>query len=422
MTATSELADWLRHIQQVHFRSIDLALDRVRRVGHVLRLARPATVITVAGTNGKGSMVAFLEAMLIAAGRRVGTYTSPHLVRYNERVRIAGEPVTDAALCGAFGRVERARRAIPLTYFEFGTLAALDLFQRETLDVALLEVGMGGRLDAVNMVDSDVAVITSIGIDHVQWLGPDRERIGAEKAGVMRRDRWCVCGDRSPPASIAAAARARGARLYQLGRDFDFERQQNGCWSWWGRDGVAFDDLPPPALPGDVQFANAAGALAALSRLAKPVPPAALYAGLGSAQLPGRLQSFGQAPQVILDVAHNPDAVAQLVALLTAQPVAGRTLAVFAMLRDKDIVQTVGQLAPLIDAWHVGGIVDERGADGASTAAMVTPLVSVPVTPYATAADAFQGARLAAAAADRIVVFGSFHTVGDIIPLLSQDE
>ena len=390
------------------------ALDR-------LKLRRPGyRVITVTGTNGKGSAVAMLEACLRAAGYRVGTYTSPHLIKYNERVRVDGVDATDAALCAAFERIESVRGEIPLTYFEFGTLAAFDQFARANIDVAVLEVGLGGRLDAVNAIDADAAMVTSIGIDHVQWLGDTRAAIGREKAGVFRKDRPAICADPAPPASIAEVARKTGARLYQRNRDFSVERGEMG---WTLRAGsVVRAGLPTPALRGDYQLDNAAGALMVFETLwdVLPVSQGHIREGLLAAVVPGRFQVLPGLPVRVLDVAHNPDAVRVLARTLTQQAVTGRTLAVFGMLRDKDIVGAVRSMQDIVDAWYVTalGQQTERGATAEEvTQAIAQAGLNKPVTPFNDARAAYAAARRDAGPADRIVVFGSFYMVGDILSL-----
>jgi len=394
-----------------------------------MRLRRPRfRVLTVAGTNGKGSTVALLEAILRAAGYKTGAYTSPHLIRYNERVRVNGMDATNAALCAAFERIEFVRGDIPLTYFEFGTLAALDQFTRAGIDVAVLEVGMGGRLDAVNAIDADAAVVTSIGIDHVQWLGDTREAIGREKAGVFRRDRPAVCADPDPPASIAEVAQTVGARLYRRDKDFFVEPgegdfQLASGWTFRSPNGLRAG-LPPPALRGDYQLDNAAGALMLLETVADilPVSQPHVRQGLVSAALAGRFQVLPGVPLRVFDVAHNPDAVRRLAGTLAQQPVAGRTLAVFGMLRDKDIAGAARAMRGRVDAWYVTALgASERGATADEVAqALAAAGVTEPVARFPDARAAYAAARRDAAPVDRLVVFGSFYMVGDILSLPSS--
>ena len=350
---TRNLTEWLAYQERVNVHSIELGLDRVREVWQRMGAPAPAKrVITVGGTNGKGSTVALLEAMLAAAGLRVGAFTSPHLLDYNERVRIGGANADDAALIASFERIEAARGGIPLTYFEFGTLAALDLFARENIDVAVLEVGLGGRLDAVNIIDADVAVITTVDLDHMAWLGPDRDSIGREKAGIARAGRTAIVGGLMPPAGLLDALAERGASVERAGIDFQVERHADG-WRWRHVDGTAME-LPDPALAAPVQFANAAAAVAALHALWRgeqtmtpSVSFAAICAGLHDVRAPARLQTLGGAPELIVDVGHNPQAARALADWLDMQP-AGRTHAVYGALTDKDVAGVIGALGTRI--------------------------------------------------------------------------
>jgi len=411
------LGDWLAWIEKLHPRTIELGLERVAAVLERMGLRHPPfTVLTVGGTNGKGSTVALCDAMLRAAGYRVGAYTSPHLIRYNERVRVDGVMATDAELTAAFERIEASRGQTPLTYFEYGTLAALDVLREKDVDIAVLEVGMGGRLDAVNAVDPVAAVVTSIGIDHTAWLGPDRESIGREKAGIFRENVPAVCGDADPPRSLLDAAREVGARLYLLGRDFEAEPATNG---WNFRFGARVrTGLPYPRLRGAHQLRNAAAALAALETLTDrfPVTQAHIREGLVTAFVPGRFQVLPGAPTVVLDVAHNVEAARALAETLRQHRVAGRTLAVFGMLIDKPIAEVAAVMRPLIDEWHVAVLDGARAATAEqSVQALKQGGVDRPVACHAGAHAAFEAARHAAGAGDRIVVFGSFYTVGGIL-------
>lgn len=374
-------------------------------------------VITVGGTNGKGSSVAYLESMLLAQPYRVCTYTSPHLLRYNERIRVNGHAVADEPLCAAFEAIERVRGDVSLTYFEFGTLAALWLFRAERPDVIILEVGLGGRLDAVNLVDADVALIVSIGIDHTDWLGPDRESIGREKAGIFREGRPAVCGDPAPPASILQHAEALGLRLDCIGRDFRAERSPDtNEWNWAGRD-ERLDRLPLPGLVGQAQLNNAASSIAALRRLSGrlPVSPDAIREGLVKAFLPGRFQVLpGQIP-VILDVAHNAEACAALADNLSAQPCTGRTLAVFGMLRDKPAREVARVMDAHVHAWYLAELECAGRGQSAESLAQRMGKLQAAVTCHPDVAAAFTAARRQAVTGDRIVVFGSFHTVEAVL-------
>jgi dihydrofolate synthase/folylpolyglutamate synthase len=401
----------------LHPRTIELGLERVHAVLDSLQLRRPPfAVLTVAGTNGKGSTCAILEACLRAGGYRVGLYTSPHLVRYNERVRVNGLEASDAALCAAFERVEHARGTVPLTYFEFGTLAAFVQFVQAGVDVAVLEVGMGGRLDAVNGVDADCSIVTSVDIDHVHWLGTTREAIGREKAGVFRAGRPAICGDPDPPASLLRHAGDIGARLCRIQHDFSFETAVAG-WAF-KMDGRVRAGLPFPRLRGDHQLNNAASALAALEAVSGrfPLSQAMLREGLTSAFVAGRFQVLPGSPLRVLDVAHNPQAARVLAATLAQQKVAGRTLAVFGMLKDKDIASVARAMAAGVDGWYLATLGGERGATAAELAdALRAAGVTAPVALFDSASSAYDAARKAAAPDDRIVVFGSFYMVGDII-------
>lgn len=377
-----------------------------------MRLNRPPfRIITVGGTNGKGSTVAMLEAVLLAAGYRVGSYTSPHLLRYNERIKVQGMAVTDEMICQAFDRIDSGRSDVSLTYFEFGTLAAIDIFHKAALDVALLEVGLGGRLDAVNSLDADVAVITTVDIDHARWLGPDRETIGFEKAGIFRPHRPAVYGDLDPPTSLEAHAVKLSAPLYRLSRDFHYE-VTNGSWFWWS-GATRSIDLPRPRLSGDHQYQNAATALMALKLMAEPLPVTgnAIHRGLTSVRLPGRFQRLPGEVERFFDVAHNPQGAKVLAHALGQTPCGGRTLAVFGMLADKDMAGVVTKLQETVDIWYVGGLEGERGLSGESLAEEMGSAITSTVNAYPTIAEAYRGALEAAQSGDRVLVFGSFHTV-----------
>lgn len=409
------LDEWLAHLEQLHPKTIELGLDRVRAVQAELQLAFAVPVIMVGGTNGKGSTCAMLEATLLAAGYRVGLYTSPHLIRYNERVRINGRMVDDDALCAAFAAVEAARGTVALTYFEFGTLAAAWLFRREQVEVVILEVGLGGRLDAVNVFEPDVSIVTTVDLDHQDYLGDTREQIGFEKAGIYRADKPAICAELAPPASLVAYAQAIGAGFLCLGQAFFVEREAQS-WTYRGSGGVRAG-LPYPALRGAHQLANAAAAIAALDALRQrlPVSQAQLRAGLLSARPPARFQVFPGRPQVIIDVAHNPQAARILADNLRALPCAGRTLAVLGMLRDKDIEAVVTSVAACIDEWIVAGLPGVRGLSGEELAQRLlqTGISAPSVCP--TVADAYALACRQAGENDRICVFGSFHTVADVL-------
>ncbi|MGE5623970.1 MAG: bifunctional tetrahydrofolate synthase/dihydrofolate synthase [Bacillota bacterium] len=411
------LQEWLAWQERLHPNAIDLGLERVRRVLRNLGLARPAfPLLTVGGTNGKGSCVAYLESMLRAAGYRTGAYTSPHLLRYNERVRVDGEEATDGEFCESFERVDRARGDISLTYFEFGTLAALDIFTRRGVKVAVLEVGMGGRLDAVNAVDPEGALVASVSLDHQEWLGPDRESIGFEKAGIYRGGKPAVCGDRVPPAALLKQAADIHADLRLLGRDFDCTLEED-AWNWRGPEG-ALRSLPPPALPGRIQYDNAASAIALLKSVAMglPVPEAAIREGLRSVRLTARFQRIPGEVETLLDVAHNPDAARVLAANLQSDPARGRTLGVMGMFKDKAVEEVAEALAPCLDRWYLAGLEGPRGQDAGQLAARVLSRVPrAALQEFPAVPAAYAAARREARLGDRIVVFGSFQTVGSVL-------
>ncbi len=410
------LDDWLARIERLHHRPIDLSLDRVRAVADRLDIDFECPVFVVGGTNGKGSTCAMLESMLRAAGYRVGLYTSPHLLRFNERALVAGRPVSDEALIEQFEVVESARGDRSLTYFEFTTLAILRLFAREKLDAAVLEVGLGGRLDAVNIVDADCAIVTSIDIDHVEYLGPTREQIGFEKAHIYRRDRAAICSDPQPPQSLLDVSDAIGADLWRFGRDFNYhgDRQQ---WAYGGRL-QRRSGLPYPALRGANQLLNAAGALAALEAIGArlPVSQQAVRQGMLKVEIGGRFQVLPGRPAVILDVAHNPHAVAVLAQNLDNMGFYPQTHAVFGMLRDKDVAGVIDKAASRIDHWYLGGTPGVRGLSSAEVANCLRQRHSgAHALEFDTITAAFDAAQAAAASDDRIVVFGSFLTVAEVM-------
>ena len=416
MTAANPLAGWLARLESRHPKAIDLGLERVNAVRLRLGLEPDFPLITVGGTNGKGSVCAYLEAILAAAGYRVGVYTSPHLLRYNERVRIGQSEVDDAALVEAFEAVEAARGDISLTYFEHGSLAAMWLFMRQEVQAAVLEVGLGGRLDAVNIWDADCAVVASVDLDHQDYLGPDREAIGREKAGIFRSGQPAVCGDRTPPHSLLARATEVGAELLRLGHELEIEA---GAGEWSCRIGaVTLSALPYPGMPGDHQMDNAAAALAALwsLRTRLPVSEAAIRAGLVQARQPGRFQVIAERPRRILDVAHNPHAARALAENLRRVAGVGTVHAVFAMLSDKDIAGVIAALRDVIGHWHVAGLDLPRGADAASLTALLQQ-VGVEYSVYPDVETAWSGACEAGGAADTIAAFGSFYTVAKIMAL-----
>jgi len=412
------LQDWLAHCERLHPQAIALGLERVRTVAQRLRLRFECPVITVAGTNGKGSTCAMLEAIALQAGWRTGVYTSPHLVHFEERCRVKGQPVSADALVPHFERVEAARQDVQLTYFEFTTLAILDLMAASGLDVAVLEVGLGGRLDAVNVVDADCAVITSIDLDHQEFLGPDREAIGREKAGILRPGRPAVVSDPVPPDSVIQHAQAIGADLWLLGRDHQFSGDQRQ-WSWSGR-GRRYSGLGYPALRGANQLVNASGVLAALTALRErlPVTAQAIRNGLAMVDLPGRFQIVPGQPTLVLDVAHNPHSAAALAANLDAMGFYPTTHAVFGAMGDKDLQAMLRRMDPLVDRWYFTELPTARAASAASLQALwqgLTRRKDASSSLHATPAEALRNAMAAADPTDRILVFGSFYTVGGVL-------
>jgi len=411
------LDEWLSWQEGLHPSEIDLGLDRVRTVlcelGHQ-QLNCP--VISVAGTNGKGSSVAMLEAIYLAAGYRVGAYTSPHLLSYNERVHLNGEPVTDQLLCDAFEDIDQARADTSLTYFEFGTLAAIEIFAQANLDVVIMEVGLGGRLDATNVLDADVALITSIDLDHADWLGNDREVIAREKAGIMRAGRSAVCGDANPPASLQQVANEVGAQLYQSGRDFSF-LDQSVQWRWLCGERVR-DALPEPALRGAFQKANAAAVLMVVELLAErlPLSQSHIREGLANVTVPGRFQVLPGDVPLILDVAHNPQAARALAANLSAWPMPGKVYAVTAMMADKDIGGIMAVMAGVVDHWCLASVDLPRAATAEQLAATLDETVSG--AEYELCASVNKALAVLEGLIqpnDRVVVFGSFYTVAQVM-------
>ena len=424
-TSFPTLDAWLAYCERLHPKNIALGLDRVREVAQRLALKFDCPVITVAGTNGKGSTCAMLEAVALQSGFRPGVYTSPHLVHFEERCRVGGEIVKAAELMAQFEAVEQARvqgSEVALTYFEFTTLAILRLMSQSRLDVAILEVGLGGRLDATNVIDADCAVITSIDIDHVEFLGPDRESIGREKAGIMRPGRPVIVSDPMPPQSVLDHAQAIGADLWRFGQDFNFsgDKQQ---WGWAGR-GRRYAGLSYPALRGANQLVNASGVLAALEavRAQLPVTAQAVRTGLAMVELPGRFQIIPGQPTLVLDVAHNPHSVAALTANLDAMGYFPCTHAVFGAMHDKDLAPMLAKVAPLIDRWYLTDLPTPRAESAAALREKIEGLQrdaglrrDAVLSTHGSPQQALDAAVAAADPADRIVVFGSFYTVGGVL-------
>ena len=430
----SALSDWLVYLETKHPKAIELGLERVAKVKQRLGLNPTFPVIVVGGTNGKGSVCAMLESILHAAGYRVGCYTSPHLLDYNERVRIGQRQASDAELCAAFERVEQARTVPPLqkmyvglrgneelseislTYFEFGTLAAMQCFIDQAVEVAILEVGLGGRLDAVNVFDHDYAVVTSIDLDHMEYLGDTREQIAFEKAGIFRAGKVAVFGDRDVPIAIRTQAQHVGAQLWCLGEQFSFTAGSQQ-WNYHGMSSTR-SALPYPALRGAFQLHNASAALAALDALKNrlPVSMAAVRRGLVEVVLPGRFQVVPGRPMLILDVAHNPQAARSLAQNLADLPPCHKTFAVFAMLKDKDMASVARTLKGQVDVWLVAGIAAPRGATATELSRMLyAEGVKNAVLTFVTVTDALQHACNEAVENDRIIAFGSFYTVAEVM-------
>ncbi len=417
-----DLDRWLEHIQSQHSRTIDLTLDRVRQVWQALGCPQPEFNVVVAGTNGKGSSISILESVFACTGKRTGAYTSPHLVRFNERIRINRSEATDDEICHAFRTIEAARGGVPLTYFEYGTLCALLVFSRKNVEVGLLEVGMGGRLDAVNMVESDIVLITSIGIDHEQWLGSDREKIGAEKAGVIRENGVVVCADPEIPGSILRTASERNATLLVADVDYGIRRSGN-AFDWESRHAVIpaswrrLENMHVP-YPGDHQFSNLGGSIAVVCATVDKVGTTRedLQRGLRQARIAARCQVIRETPCVVVDVAHNRDSAVQLSRFLEARPCRGRTVAVFGVLADKVLDRIVLPLERLTDHWYLATLGGDRGQTAKNLGARLDRVLDNPLwSVHGSPARAYARALLEAGNEDRIVIFGSFQTVGDIM-------
>lgn len=414
------LEDWLERIEVLHPKKIDLSLERVKRVLEALDLEQPPySVLTVGGTNGKGSCVALLESIYGRAGYRVGSYTSPHLWRFNERIRIDGSEATDAEIVAAFEEIDRARGATTLSYFEYATVAACLCFTHRKVELAVLEVGLGGRLDAVNALDAQLALIASVDLDHQNWLGATREAIGREKAGIMRARRPVIVADRDPPASVIEHAASIEAVLLRLGSDFDLVRHEDGSWDYRGRTRV-LPRLPQPALRGGAQYGNAAASLAAVEAMQSelPVDERVLGPALTSVRLAGRLERVAvEGVEWLFDVAHNPAAAAVLATELATSPVAGRTLAVVGLMADKDVRGVLGPLAGVVDEWVVTRAASERACAPDELLAVLGEIGAR----QARASEQRNVTEIVARTArpgDRVVVFGSFHVVGPVMAAL----
>lgn len=418
------LAAWLAWQEALHVSTIDLGLERIAQVAARMQLLKPDfPIITVAGTNGKGSTVALLTSILQSAGYQVGSYTSPHILRYNERITLNSLAVEDDLLVKAFTAIEQAREQVSLSYFEFGTLAALWIFVETKVDVAVLEVGLGGRLDATNLWDADAAIITAIGIDHVEWLGDNREVIGREKAGIARVDKPLVCGDPNPPQSIREVAQEKGAKLLQWGEDFVVESVTNEGFSVRLNSTATgieqtWQQLPHPSLQGHVQLNNAACAVVALHCLAKRLPRIdglALQKGIHNATIAGRLQKLQNQPDVWLDVAHNPHAAENLANWLENNPIPGKTYVIFSILADKDIAGVIQALQDKVDEWHLFPLDSPRAA---SLSTLESAFVSASLHNFQVYSDihhAWKTVTLHTASIDRVVIFGSFLVVSQAL-------
>lgn len=422
MSKPTTLREWLAYIEALHPKSIAMGLDRVAIVAQRLGLTPNFKVITVAGTNGKGSTCAMLTQIYTDAGYRVGTYTSPHLMHYHERVKINNQPATDEALCAAFLAIENARAEIELTYFEIATLAAVWYFMQAHLEVVILEVGLGGRLDAVNLFDADCALVTNVDFDHMEYLGDTRELIGAEKAGVYRQQQISICGDANPPQSLLDYAQQVGTSLKLVNVDYQVLSQEGG---WVYQDAQGLLKLPTLALIGEFQVHNAASVIYAVRALNAqlPVSLAQMLVALTKVQLVGRFQYLHRTPDVIVDVAHNPHAACSLKQNIQLMKAGGRVVAVFSMLADKDIAGVIDILKASIDEWHIAPIEHPRAAQLVQIKAMLAEQgVTQPIFAYHTLEVAMQAACEKVAKNDKIIAFGSFFTVADILAFWQKSK
>lgn len=419
---------WVDYIQTLHAREIDMSLERVRKV--YLKLCPggpPFRVISVAGTNGKGSTSEILASIYRQAGFRAAKFTSPHLQRFNERFSVDGVDADDAELIAAFETVEQARENVPITYFEYGLLLALSLFQQQGVDLAIMEVGLGGRLDAVNVLDADAALVTSIALDHTDWLGDSLDQIAYEKSGIARGGRPCVIGVREPQKSMLGHMQSIGAQTSIVGRDFDFIHHADDTWGYqsgdWNIDGLAL-----PFSQGGVQLSNASVAIRCIQTLSErlPVTESAIRQGLASATLTGRCQLLSRSPEIVLDVSHNEASLARLTQFIHSLQVSGRVVAVCGMLKDKEIAASLAQIAPIVSDWHLISINAERGSEAeqvlSELQSVVPSLNQESVQLYNDASTAYRSARATLTADDCLVVFGSFYVVGDILGSLKHNQ
>ncbi len=414
----NHLEEWLDWQETLHSKKIELGLERIAEVANKLGATNTNyKTIVVAGTNGKGSIVSMLASIYHNAGYRVGAYTSPHLIQYNERIRIDQQNIDDATLCNAFNEVDLARGDTSLSYFEFGTLAAMQIFSQSQLDVAIYEVGLGGRLDAVNILDSDIAIVSSIGIDHVKWLGSTRESIGYEKAGVFRSNHSAICGDVEPPDSLINYASELGTELLLINQHFSYEKQEHNCWSFKSEP-LNWDELPMPSLYGDIQLGNAATALMALSCMDEklPITRECVDRGLVNINLPGRFQRIQGNCEIILDVAHNLDSAKALVHNLRGLEPVTKTIAVFAVLADKDVCGIIECVGGLFDEWHISQLSSERALEVDTLKKQLNNCChDCVIYSYDSISKAYRAVKKDADENVRIVVFGSFLTVAEVL-------
>jgi len=412
------LKDWLGYIESIHPSTIDLTLERIKVVVERLNLDISFSIITVGGTNGKGSTCAILESIYKEAGYKVGCYTSPHFLHFNERIKIQANPVSDDLICEAFTKIESIRKEISLTYFEYGTIAAMIIFADADLDIAILEVGLGGRLDAVNVFDSDCAIVTSIDLDHMDYLGHTREAIGFEKAGIYRANKIAICGDFDPPQSLIKYCESIHAELKMIGKDFAYEAHHDSFD--FSIESSFVMNIILPKLQGDFQLANASSALMAVKIMEDQLPltETSIQQGIASALLPGRFQEVKINPSLILDVAHNPHAAKSLRDNLRTHIVSGKTIAVFSILRDKDILGVVAAVSLDIDAWYIAEIENERAANIDTICKAIQKVnPSAHIVTFKNIQEAYQFASNEVERNDRIIAFGSFYTVADIMKL-----
>jgi len=414
------LTDWLGYIESIHPSTIDLTLERIKIVIERLNLDISFPILTVGGTNGKGSTCSILESIYREAGYKVACYTSPHFLNFNERIKIQTLAVSDEVICEAFSRIESAREGVTLTYFEYGTIAAMIIFSEAHVDVAILEVGLGGRLDAVNVFDADCAIVTTVDLDHMDYLGHTREAIGFEKAGIYRTEKTSICGDFDPPQSLIKHAELIHADLKIIGKDFGYEAHHDSFD--FLIDSTFVMNLPLPKLQGDFQLANATNALMAVKAMEDKLPltEISIQKGITLTLLPGRFQEVKKMPSLILDVAHNPQAARSLSHNLKTHVVPGKTIAVFSILKDKDIFGVINELNLDIDDWFIAEIQNERAASIENISNTIQKInLSAHIEAFKNIQEAYQFASKEVTRNDRIIVFGSFFTVADIMKIIS---